>query len=156
MTPSASPDDVHALLREQRIGQLATADRTGAPHLVPLCFVYDGQTIYSALDHKPKRRTGYAMKRIQNILENPQVAFLIQHYEEDWQRLYYVMVRGTATVLEDGAERQRACELLEAKYAQYRARQLSVQGGLVIKITPVKIHHWRWPQAIAALPDALH
>ena len=50
------------------------ADNPGTPHLVPICFVYDGHAIYSAIDHKPKRRAGYSMKRIHNILENPQVA----------------------------------------------------------------------------------
>lgn len=135
-------DDLIALLASHRIGHLATADGAGAPHLVPICFVYDGQAIYSAIDHKPKRRTGYGMKRIRNIVENPQVAFLVHHYEEDWQRLYYVMVRGTASILETGDERQHAMTLLEAKYVQYRERQLAHGDGLVIKIVPVTFNRW--------------
>ena len=104
----APRDDLTALVQAHRIGHLATADHPGTPHLVPICFVYDGHAIYSAIDHKPKRRTGYGMKRIRNILENPRVAFLVHHYEEDWQQLSYVLIRGTASVLESGPEHQRA------------------------------------------------
>jgi PPOX class probable F420-dependent enzyme len=138
----ATLDDLGALLQAHRIGHLATADSTGAPHLVPVCFVYDGRAIYSAIDHKPKRRTGYGMKRIRNIVENPRVAFLVQHYEEDWQRLYYVLMRGTATILEGGEERQRALALLEEKYVQYRKRRLASSNGLVIKVVPQTINRW--------------
>jgi PPOX class probable F420-dependent enzyme len=114
------------------------------PHLVPICFVYDGHAIYSAIDHKPKRRTGYGMKRIRNILENPRVAFLVHHYEEDWQQLSHVFIRGTASVLESGPEHQRALRLLEDKYVQYRERQLAQGDGLVIKIVPERVQPWSW------------
>src|SRR5262247_430138 len=107
----ASQEDLTALVQAHRIGHLATADSPGTPHLVPICFVYDGHAIYSAIDHKPKRRTGYGMKRIRNILENPRVAFLVHHYEEDWQQLYHVLIRGTASILESGPEHQRALRL---------------------------------------------
>ena len=131
-----------ALLKTHRFGHLATADKLGAPHMVPICFAYDGQAVYSAIDHKPKRRAGYGMKRIRNIVENPRVAFLVHHYEEDWQQLYYVMIRGPATILEEGTERDHAFALLEEKYAQYRDRHLSSSDGLVIKIAPDHITQW--------------
>ncbi len=131
-----------ALLHEHRVGHLATADKLGAPHMVPVCFAYDGRAVYSAIDHKPKRRAGYGMKRIRNIVENPRVAFLVHHYEEDWRQLYYVMMRGAAAILEDGAERGHAVALLEEKYAQYRERHLSNSDGLVIKIVPERITQW--------------
>ena len=140
----APQDDLTALVQAHRIGHLATADGAGAPHLVPICFVYDGHAVYSAIDHKPKRRTGYGMQRIRNIVENPRVAFLVQHYEEDWQQLYYVLIRGTATVLESGPERQRALVLLEGKYVQYRDHQLAQGAGLVIKIVPESVQRWGW------------
>ena len=130
------------LLYTHRIGHLATADGQGGPHMVPVCFAYDGQAIYSAIDHKPKRRTGYAMKRVRNILANPRVAFLVHHYEEDWQRLYYVLIRGPADILAAGEERQRALACLEEKYAQYRDRRLTASDGLVIKIVPETSHAW--------------
>jgi PPOX class probable F420-dependent enzyme len=140
----------HALIQvmhKHRIGHLATVDSHGGPHIVPVCFVYDGTAIYSAIDHKPKRTGGYSMKRLQNILQHPQVAFLVDHYEEDWPQLYYVLLRGTATILEDGTERQQALTLLEAKYPQYQERQLARSSGLVIKILPTSIRHWSWQSA---------
>jgi PPOX class probable F420-dependent enzyme len=144
MLAMASADEFVALLQSFRIGHLATADANAVPHLVPICFVYDGQAVYTAIDHKPKRATGYRMKRIRNMLENPQVTFLVDHYEEDWLRLAYVMIQGRAHILDNGPERQRALVLLEDKYPQYRERQLAQSTGLVIKIVPDSIRHWAW------------
>jgi PPOX class probable F420-dependent enzyme len=144
----ATLKDVYPILANHRIGHLATADAEAAPHLVPICFAVAEQAVYSAIDHKPKRRTGYQMKRIRNIVANPQVAFLVHHYEEDWTRLHYVMVRGTASLLEEGAEYRRALALLEAKYTQYRERRLSEMAALVIKITPTTVRHWGWQEGV--------
>jgi PPOX class probable F420-dependent enzyme len=143
-------DDLVALLQAHRVGHLATADTTGAPHIVPVCFVYESQAIYIAIDHKPKRHTGYRLKRIRNILDNPQVAFLIDHYDEDWHQLYYVLIRGAATILESGAERQRILTCLEAKYPQYCTQHLASGTGLVIKIAPASAQRWSWQDASAA------
>ena len=140
----ASLDELSAIIQGHRVGHLATADASGAPHLVPVCFVYDGHTMYTAIDHKPKRQTGYRLKRIRNILDNPQVAFLVDHYDEDWHQLYYVLMRGTATVLESGSERQQALALLEAKYPQYQERHLASSSGLVIKVVPTSVRRWGW------------
>jgi PPOX class probable F420-dependent enzyme len=140
----AGADDMAAILQSFRVGHLATADAKAMPHLVPICFVYDGQAVYTAIDHKPKRATGYRMKRIRNLLENPQVTFLVDHYEEDWQQLSYIMIQGRAQILESGPERQRALGLLEDKYPQYRERQLAQDTGLVIKIVPDSIRRWAW------------
>jgi PPOX class probable F420-dependent enzyme len=138
-----SLDDLADLLRVHRVGHLATADAAGAPHVVPVCFACDGQALYSAIDHKPKRFTGYRMKRVRNIVENPRVAFLVHHYDEDWHQLYYVLVRGTARLLEDGAEHRHALVLLEAKYPQYRQRRLADTSSLVIKIVPASVRFWK-------------
>ena len=149
-------DDLVSLLKTHRFGHLATADKLGAPHMVPICFAYDGHAVYSAIDHKPKRRAGYAMKRIRNIIENPSVAFLVHHYEEDWRELYYVMMRGPAAILEHGHDRRQAFALLEEKYAQYRERRLSGSGGLVIKIVPERITRWGEVQGMAADAEPEH
>ena len=148
--------DLVSLLKTHRFGHLATADKLGAPHMVPVCFAYDGQAIYSAIDHKPKRRAGYGMKRIRNIVENPSVAFLVHHYEEDWRQLYYVMMRGPAAILETGHERRQAFALLEEKYAQYHERHLSGSDGLVIKIVPQRITRWGEVPAMATGADPAH
>ena len=147
MPAMATTNQIAAMLQSFRVGHLATADAKGVPHLVPICFVYDGQAVYTAIDHKPKRATGYRMKRIRNMLENPQVTFLIDHYEEDWLRLSYVMIQGHAQILESGPERQHALVLLEDKYPQYRDRQLAQDTGLVIKIVPDSIRYWAWTSA---------
>jgi coenzyme F420-0:L-glutamate ligase / coenzyme F420-1:gamma-L-glutamate ligase len=140
-------EDLTALLQAHRIGHLATANAAAVPHVVPVCFVYEARTIYSALDHKPKRLTGYRIKRIRNILENPHVAFLVHHYAENWQQLSYVLIQGRATILEQGAERQRALMLLEEKYEQYRERHLTASAGLVIKIVPETVRRWSWQES---------
>jgi PPOX class probable F420-dependent enzyme len=98
------------------VARLATVDRDGRPHVVPICFVLDGDTLYTAVDEKPKRTR--RLKRLENIEANPQVEVVIDHYEDDWSKLWWVRLRGTARIVED----PRAVELLAAKYPQYRAQ----------------------------------
>jgi PPOX class probable F420-dependent enzyme len=98
---------------------LATADRDGAPHIVPIVFALAGETIYNAVDRKPKRTT--ALRRLHNVLENPRVAVLAEHYSDDWAELWWVRAEGTARVIEAaGAEGAAALQLLAARYAAYR------------------------------------
>src|ERR1700722_14788063 len=91
----------------RRVGHLATADRSGAPFLTPVCFVLDGDTLYITIDEKPKRRVA-PLKRGRNILETPKAAFIADRYDEDWTRLGWVMLRGSADILDEGAEHDRA------------------------------------------------
>jgi PPOX class probable F420-dependent enzyme len=102
-----------------RVARLATVDPTGRPHLVPICFALSDQTLYSAVDRKPKR--SLRLRRLENVRLNPRVEVLVDHYEDDWSRLWWVRVRGSARVLEHGEERERALALLAAKYPQYRS-----------------------------------
>src|SRR5260370_4797212 len=95
---------VREFLAAARLAHLATADAAGAPHNVPLCYWFDGERISFAIDEKPKRQTGLGPKRMLNIAENPRVAVVIDHYEEDWSQLAYVMIRGHARVVEDPEE----------------------------------------------------
>jgi PPOX class probable F420-dependent enzyme len=98
---------------------LATADRDGAPHIVPIVFVLAGETIYNAVDRKPKRTT--ALRRLHNVLENPRAAVLAEHYSDDWAALWWVRAEGAARVIEAaGDEGSAALELLAARYATYR------------------------------------
>ena len=99
-----------------RVARLATVDREGRPHVVPICFVIDGATLYTAVDEKPKRTR--RLRRLENVEANPQVEVVIDHYEDDWSKLWWVRLRGTARIVED----PRAVELLAAKYPQYRVR----------------------------------
>lgn len=102
-----------------RVARLATVDPAGRPHVVPVTFVLDGATLYSAVDRKPKRTS--RLRRLENIRANPRAALLVDHYEEDWSRLWWVRVRGQARVLEEGPEAERALDLLARKYPRYRS-----------------------------------
>ena len=100
-----------------RVARLATSGADNRPHLVPICFVLDGDVLYSAVDRKPKRSPN--LKRIENARANPQVTVLVDHYDDDWTQLWWVRLDGRARVLTEGAERERALALLAAKYPQY-------------------------------------
>jgi PPOX class probable F420-dependent enzyme len=112
------PDGTRRLVEQARVARLATVDPVGRPHLVPICFAVDGETLYSAVDRKPKRSR--RLKRLDNIRANPRVEVLVDHYDDDWANLWWVRLCGSGRVLEPGSERDRALALLEAKYAQYR------------------------------------
>src|ERR1700722_11417036 len=111
---------VRAFLDASVVGHLATADARAAPHVVPVCFACTDTTLYITIDAKPKGNAA-GLKRLRNITANPQVAFVADRYDEDWSRLGWVMLRGTAEILDAGAEPDRAQALLRARYAQYRA-----------------------------------
>ena len=132
------------MLRSARVGRLATADAAGRPLVVPVCYAFDGEAIYSAIDAKPKRATGRGLRRIRNIEENPSVSLVVDEYDEDWARLRYVIVEGQATLLTGGEIFGRAVDLLRAKYPQYRAMGLDRAAGLVISIAPARFLSWRF------------
>jgi PPOX class probable F420-dependent enzyme len=116
-----------------RVARLATVDADGRPHVVPIAFAHDDENLYFAVDDKPKRSRN--LKRLRNIAGNPRVSVLIDHYEDDWTRLWWVRLDGVAHVLDHDAEAQRAIDLLARKYAQYeRARP---QGPVVA----IRIEH---------------
>ena len=131
---------VKAFITAHRAGRLATADGQGTPHVVPICYAYDGHVIYSAIDLKPKRVRPRQLKRIRNIITNPKVALIVDGYNEDWSQLAYVSIQGEAAVLEDGDEREHAEGLLRQKYAQYE--KLLDRGCPVVKITPTSVASW--------------
>jgi PPOX class probable F420-dependent enzyme len=105
-------------VRAEQVARLATTDADGRPHLVPIVFVFEGDTLYSAVDAKPKRSR--TLRRIENARARPDVTVLVDHYEGDWSRLWWVRLRGRARVLDAGAEAERAIALLTEKYEQYR------------------------------------
>jgi PPOX class probable F420-dependent enzyme len=134
---------VREFLRLARLGHLATSTRTGAPHNIPICFWFDGATrFYFIIDEKPKRQTGVGLKRMRNIAENPRVALVIDHYEEDWAGLAYVLVHGIAELVEDPQEYVLALRNLRDKYTQYRAMLLSVERNPMVRIDAVRVHSW--------------
>ena len=124
-------------LSEARVARLATADAEGRPHIVPITFAIDGDTLYFAVDAKPKRTTD--LKRLRNIAANPAVSVLVDHYEEDWSRLWWVRVDGTAHIIADHAEAERATELLVGRYPQYRTAR---PEGPIVAISIERISTW--------------
>ena len=115
--------DARSLVSGAPVGRLATVGSDGLPHLVPCCFVLDGDVLYSAVDGKPKRSP--ALQRLANVRARPGVSLLVDHYEDDWSKLWWVRIRGQGRVLESGSEAERARALLSAKYLQYRDQPLT-------------------------------
>lgn len=103
---------------DARVARLASVGADGRPHLVPICFALAGDTLYTAVDTKPKRSP--RLKRLANIRAHPDVSVLVDHYEEDWSRLWWVRLSGRARVVDEGAELDRAIALLSGRYEQYR------------------------------------
>jgi PPOX class probable F420-dependent enzyme len=123
------------LVAEARVARLATLTPDERLHLVPISFVLERDTLYSAVDEKPKRSR--RLQRLANVRANPAVAVLVDHYDEDWSRLWWVRLRGRAEVIEEGPELEEAITLLADKYEQYRVQP---PGGPALRIT---IEEWR-------------
>jgi PPOX class probable F420-dependent enzyme len=141
MTTQISPPILRFILAHA-VARLATTGKDGQPHVIPFCYACDGERFYFVVDEKPKRQTGKPLKRIRNILENPQVALVIDDYADDWTQLAYVLVNGTATVVEDKEEYTRALTLLRERYPQYRVMDLTFARNALVRITPTRIHAW--------------
>ena len=119
------------------MARLATVDATGRPHLVPVTFAVDGDTLYFAVDAKPKRTPN--LQRLRNIAVNPSVCILVDHYEEDWSRLWWVRVDGSARVIDDEALSAHGLDLLVGRYPQYLSAR---PQGPVVAITIHRITGW--------------
>ncbi|MFF4774143.1 TIGR03668 family PPOX class F420-dependent oxidoreductase [Microtetraspora fusca] len=133
--------DARRLLEEARVARLATVSGAGVPHMVPVTFALTGDTIVTAVDHKPKTTT--RLRRLRNIEENPNVCVLADHYADDWDELWWVRVDGFATVVEDDAGRTPALAPLVAKYAQYQERP---PAGPAILIQVTSWHSWSYAE----------
>jgi len=129
------------LLREARVGHLATCDISLNPHVVPICYVFYDDAIYCAVDEKPKRRRPENLRRIINIKANPNVCVVVDHYEEDWRKLKFIIVHGKAKLILSGREHQQAVTQLRNKYPQYRIMNLPARP--IIRIIPTRSVAWR-------------
>jgi PPOX class probable F420-dependent enzyme len=129
------------MLRTARVGRLATADAAGQPLVVPVCFALVEGRLYSAVDAKPKRTR--ELRRLRNVAENPRVSLVVDVWDEDWTKLAWVMVEGTAGVLTTDLERAPALAALVAKYPQYAVMNLVTTAGPVLAITPTRVVAWR-------------
>jgi PPOX class probable F420-dependent enzyme len=119
------------------VARLATVGKDGRPHIVPIVFVIEKDTLYFAVDAKPKSTTN--LKRLKNIAANPAVSVLADHYEDDWMKLWWVRADGTARVVVDSAEAAHATDMLANKYEQHaRARP----DGPVVAIHIDRVTGW--------------
>jgi len=141
---SSIPAAVAGFISAGRVGRLGTANAAGQPLVVPICYAWDGERLFSAIDAKPKTERVDRLKRIRNIRENPQVSVVIDHWDEDWTHLRYVILQGRAHLLTDGAAFARGADLLLAKYPQYRAMGLPREAGLMIVVEPAKVTNWQF------------
>lgn len=141
-------EEARRRVAEARVARLATADADGRPHVVPMVFALasgrdagetrSGDTVYSAVDAKPKRST--SLRRLANIAANPRVAVLVDHYEDDWHALWWVRADGTGRVLDaDEPEGRDAIARLVARYPQYREQP---PPGPVVAIDVVRWSSW--------------
>jgi PPOX class probable F420-dependent enzyme len=133
---------VSDFLAGARLGYLASVDASGAPHNIPLCFWFDGARFYFVIDEKPKQRTGLELKRMRNIAGDPRVALLIDHYEEAWTFLAYVLVHGRAQVVDDPNEYLLALRHLREKYPPYRQMALMAEANPMVRIEAERVHVW--------------
>jgi coenzyme F420-0:L-glutamate ligase/coenzyme F420-1:gamma-L-glutamate ligase len=134
------PKKITAFIRAARIAHLATADAGGQPLVIPICFAFDGKEFFSPIDEKPKQISPHKLKRLRNIAENPKVSLIIDRYDEDWQRLAYVLITGRAKILLRGARHSRAVLLLRKKYSQYE--RMAINDRPIIVISPIRMKTW--------------
>jgi PPOX class probable F420-dependent enzyme len=131
-------EEARSLFAAARVARLATVGADARPHLVPIVFAIDGDTVFSAVDAKPKRTT--ALKRLENVARNPRVAVLADHYDDsDWGALWWVRADGVAHIAGD-EEARRAIALLAERYAQYRD---APPRGPVLAVAVERWSGWR-------------
>ena len=128
-------EETRTRLADARVARLATVGGDGQPHLVPVTFAVEGDLIYTAVDYKPKKSVN--LRRLRNIRENPRVALLADHYDENWDELWWVRVDGWASVVEDERGLQEPLDVLASRYEQYRHHR---PAGPVILI---QADHWK-------------
>jgi coenzyme F420-0:L-glutamate ligase/coenzyme F420-1:gamma-L-glutamate ligase len=129
-----------AYVSAARVARLATVDKEARPHAVPVCYVYDEERFYTAIDRKPKVARSSDLTRIKNLVANPAVTLLIDHYSDDWTQLSYVQVRGIAVLVTSSSERSQAVSALRAKYSQYDT--LLEDEATVVRIEPRRVVSW--------------
>ena len=124
-------------IKTAMVARLATVGPDGRPHIVPITFATADGSLYFAVDQKPKRTRN--LQRLRNIVANPAVSVLVDHYEDDWSTLWWVRVDGTARIVEEGPEFDEAISLLSARYEQYRSNR---PEGPVVEIKVERMTGW--------------
>lgn len=133
--------DERRFLERSRVARLATADAAGRPAVVPVCFAFDGGDLVTAVDEKPKDAAPRDLRRVRDVETNPRVALVADRYDEDWSRLAWVQVRGTASVTgPSDPGHAAAVRALRGKYDQYADHDLGDRP--VVRIDPGHVASW--------------
>ena len=135
-------DEIWRRASSEVVAHMASSDADGKPHIVPITFVIERRVLYFAVDAKPKRTND--LKRLRNIAANPAVSILIDHYDDDWDKLWWVRLDGDARILAEPDEIERALDLLAARYPQYRANR---PGGPVVAVAVDRASGWSAAEA---------
>lgn len=131
-----------SFLERARRAHLATASAAAVPHVVPVCFaVLDTRTLVFAIDDKPKA-PDRRLRRLTNLEQNPRFALLVDHWDEDWRGLGYVLVSGHGAPAHDASARAAAVDALRARYPQYVAMDLDARRHQVIELAIERVHVW--------------
>ncbi|MFP5264328.1 MAG: TIGR03668 family PPOX class F420-dependent oxidoreductase [Blastocatellia bacterium] len=136
-------DSTHAFIAGHRVARLATADGDGRPSVIPVCYAFDSQSLYSPIDEKPKAAEASRLRRVRNIEANPHVSLVIDDYSEDWAELQWVLITGLAAMIlpsRDAPDHARAVALLRDKYPQYHS--MAIDERMIIRITPTRVRRW--------------
>ena len=143
---SSNQNDLRAIICGARVARLATVDSENCkPYLVPVVFIYDGNNFYIPIDEKAKRSKPENLKRVKNIQTNPNVTLLIDEYNEDWKKIWFIMIQGNASLINNIESRQnrliqRVHRLLYEKYPQYLTTGI---GKFCIMIRPQRVINWK-------------
>ena len=130
-------EEITRSLTDARSATLGTVDRAGRPHLVPIVFAYREGRLYTAVDRKPKSTS--RLKRLRNIEANPGVSVLLDGYDDDWTRLWWIRIDGSARVIDSGPAFREGIALLTRKYQTYVAQP---PPGPVIEVRIETIRAW--------------
>lgn len=136
-----TPEQIKYISRK-RVAHLATCDKEGIPIVLPVCHVFTNGIIYTPIDKKSKKVAPSKLKRVKNIIGNPNVSLVMDEYHDDWERLSYIIIIGKAKLMDHGEEHSSALVMLCDKYEQYREMKLNTLGLPVIKIVPEKVISW--------------
>jgi PPOX class probable F420-dependent enzyme len=143
---SSNQKDLRTIICAARVARLATVDSEDCkPYLVPVVFIYDGNNFYIPIDEKAKRSKPENLKRVKNIQTNPNVALLIDEYNEDWKKIWFIMIQGDASLINNIKSKQnrliqRVHRLLYEKYPQYLTTGI---GKFCIMIRPQRVINWK-------------
>lgn len=134
--PLLAAANCRRLIAAARHGVLATNGETH-PHQVPIVYAIEGDTLVTAVDHKPKSTTGLA--RVANLTRNPRCSVLVEHYDDDWDRLWWVRIDGNGAVDGSPTAVAAAGRLLARRYSQY---QRQPPQGPVITVSIERLVGW--------------